>query len=119
MGISLNEQQIPLQKKVLATSSGKTLNDQNACSSNRTTFKLENLRCQNEILLATVNKLNDRVGDELISDSDSDGLSDLCDENVNPNVNTLHFQRDGSFAAKYFFITDVSFFLTQLFLHKY
>lgn len=53
------------------------------------------------------------VGDEMVSDSESDGLSDLGEEYVDPNVNTLHYQRDGLFAAKYFYITDVCWFFIQ------
>lgn len=75
---------------------------------------MEKLETENQILVKSLGKLNERLGDEVISDSDSDDLSDLCDENVDPNVNQLHFQRDAFFAEKYFYITDVSRSPTQL-----
>lgn len=81
-------------------------------ATNQIAIKIENLQKDNQLLQATVGKLNCRLGDEIIHDSESDDNDSdvLHDENVDPNINTLHFQLDSSFAAKYYYITDVSSF---------
>lgn len=73
------------------------------------TVKMESLRYENRMLHNALNKLSDRLGSEVISDSEED-LSEFSDENKDPNVNTLHLQRDELFASQYFYITDVKKF---------
>lgn len=52
---------------------------------------------------ATLTKSNQRLGSEIISSSESEDLSDI----EKPVANTRYYERDGLFASKYFFITNV------------
>lgn len=57
-------------------------------------------------LRKSVKKMNTRIGDEIIDDSESSLDEDYEEpENV---VNTRHYEVDGQFAPKYYFITNVS-----------
>lgn len=63
---------------------------------------------QNYNLRQSLKKINERLGDEIISDSSSDESNNLEGESRDPDINTLHYQRDSFFAEKYFYITSVS-----------
>lgn len=64
---------------------------------------------ENKILRITLNKLNSRIGDEVVSESDSTLNDDDCGNKVRKEnvVNTRHYQIDSQFADKYYFITNV------------
>lgn len=53
-------------------------------------------------------RLNSRIGDEIIYNTSSSDEEDLDEDNR--EVNTLHYQRDGQFADRYFYIADVIIF---------
>lgn len=68
---------------------------------------------ENDALAVSLKKVNQRLGIEIITDSeesDTTSDSDLSSSSNSTNiVNTRHYQLDAEFAKKYFFITDVSF----------
>lgn len=73
-----------------------------------------------ETLRNALRRVNVRLGDEIVTDSDDDDVSILSDnDNVeqNPVINTRHFERDHQFAEKYYFKTNVCFGL-NLILYK-
>lgn len=67
------------------------------------------------MLRSTNSRLNKRIGDEILSDSDDSVFSvdNYPSENV---VNTRNYQLDGQFAKHHYFITNVR--LIDLFLLK-
>lgn len=60
---------------------------------------------ENERLRQTIVKLNERLGDEIISDSDD---NESIPDEFEVDVNTRHYEYDSLFASEYGFITDVS-----------
>lgn len=56
-------------------------------------------------------KLFKRIGDEVIDNSDDSILSNNDDE-YSTNVNTRYHQLDAQFSGKYFYLTNVSDFVT-------
>lgn len=63
------------------------------------------LEKENEDLHTANIRLNKRVGDEFIMDTSSES----SDENeFETDVNTRHYQVDGSLAKRYYYITNVS-----------
>lgn len=75
-----------------------------------------------EVLRNALHKVNVRLGDEEVTDSDDDDGSILSDENddeQNPVINTRHFERDHLFAEKYYFKTNVCFSLEFNLFVKY
>lgn len=64
------------------------------------------LEKRNECLTKALNKMNERLGDETIDDSD-DSLDDDYEQCENV-VNTRHHEIDGQFLPKHYFITNVS-----------
>lgn len=87
---------------------------QSSCTVDQVTVKLENLQHENQILRATVKKINDRLGDEMIHESSLDETIDSFVESKDPNVNTLYFKRDGFLGQQYYYKTDVSGLLVFL-----
>lgn len=63
-------------------------------------------------LRKSVNKMNLRIGDEIIDDSES-SLDEEQEEREN-FVNTRHYEIDGQFAPRYYFITNVSSFIMAI-----
>lgn len=79
-------------------------------------------------LAASLTRLNQRIGVEIISDSDSSAGALESDPETQSDVNTRHMQLDAEFAKNYYFITQVSpvnviniememFIFIQTFLH--
>lgn len=69
--------------------------------------KIIKLETSNEMLTKSLDMVNQRMGVEIIADSDSDSES-LDDSDLFLDVpNTREFQRDSEFAQKYYYITDV------------
>lgn len=69
--------------------------------------KIIKLEKSNEMLTKSLNTANQRIGSEIVADSDSGGES-LNDSDLSMEVpNTREYQRDFEFAQKYFYITDV------------
>lgn len=60
-----------------------------------------------DVLRRTNNRLNERVGDEDISGDDKRGSGEDL-HGFEAGVNTKYYQRDYQFAAKYYYITNVS-----------
>lgn len=60
---------------------------------------------ENERLRRTIVKLNERLGDEIVSDSDD---NESIPDEFEIDVNTRHYEYDSQFASEYRFITDVS-----------
>lgn len=60
---------------------------------------------ENRRLRNVVAALGRRIGDEVIVDTESSSDSDITYES---EVNTRHYQRDGSFGKNYYYITNVS-----------
>lgn len=59
---------------------------------------------------ASIQKMNSRLGDETVYDSDSDSSSSDSGNIMPENeVNTREFAIDRQFADKYYFITNVSY----------
>lgn len=64
---------------------------------------LVKIKEENQLLRDANNRMNARLGDEIISDDDS--ISSL--EDFETEVNTRHYQYDHQFSGKYGFITNV------------
>lgn len=73
---------------------------------------LAQVKEENKMLKNALQNSNRRLGDEIISDSDS-SLDGEGEVHVNP-VNTRHFEIDSLFAPNYYFITNVSLNYFQL-----
>lgn len=72
---------------------------------------------ENAILRLILNKMSARIPTEVISDGS--GEEEMCEElEGGMVVNTSHYQIDGMFATKYYFMSNVSLqlsnFLNQL-----
>lgn len=68
---------------------------------------LQKIKEENNLLRKTIINLNERLGDDTISDSDDD--VEHVGGNYKSNINTRHYEFDCLFASKYEFITNVSY----------
>lgn len=68
---------------------------------------LAEIKIENEELRTAIQKLNLRLGDEIVSDDSITSLVSDCEMPEN-GVNTREFAIDHQFADKYYFITNVS-----------
>lgn len=60
-------------------------------------------------LRGTIQRINLRLGDEIISDGEHDEAEIVSEIEISrPRVNTEHYDLDSRFASKYYFITNVS-----------
>lgn len=82
--------------------------DSTSATINHISVKMENLQIENQFLKTALSRMSDRLESEVISASDDSSISG---DEKDPNVNTLHMQRDELFTASYFYLTDVSFVL--------
>ena len=64
------------------------------------------LKEENDRLKKTIKQLNERLGDEIIEDSE-ESTSSVDGTEYKTLVNTRHYQRDELFASRCFYITDV------------
>lgn len=68
---------------------------------------------QNKFLQTAVNKLNIRLGTEIVDDDENAACSFAMRRYENSmNVNTLHYQRDADLGQKFFFVTNVKWIST-------
>lgn len=66
--------------------------------------KVIKLEKENEDLRKTVRALNQRIGDDILTEDSDDSIG----EDPPESKNTRHYQLDSQFARSYYFITDVS-----------
>lgn len=78
--------------------------------------KLIKIEKELEVVRAANAKLSQRLGDEIIDDSDDSILSDRDDE-YTTDVNTRYYQLDAQFSGQYYFLTNVS--LKKIFIHTH
>lgn len=69
------------------------------------TVDIDQMKDENDLLRKAIIRLNERLGDEIISDNDSCYSLD----DIETEVNTRHYQYDNSFSGKFGFITNVGF----------
>lgn len=71
---------------------------------------VDHIKKENEELRVTINNLNLRLGDEVVTDDDDDAEDVLSDGEKEPHdnvVNTRYFQTDSQFATDHDYITNV------------
>lgn len=71
------------------------------------------IKKERELLQATVQKLNERIGTEVITDDDigagpSGSTANRYNHERNRDVNTRYYQLDSTFGKNIYYITDVS-----------
>lgn len=102
-----NDQPVSNQVLWVPRSSEIARKEQNLNQNNSNDSVLSKVKEENLLLKLALNKANKRLGDEVIYDSDS---SESDDEIYDNPVNTLYYEADSDFVAKYRYITNVSLF---------
>lgn len=70
-----------------------------------------------DVLENAIRALSDRIGTEIIDDSDEDhGANSIKVTRYENNVNTLHYQLDDEFGEKFYFITNVIKIMNSIFI---